>query len=195
MKHSFQLMGEGFKGLFAGKPAPARITTGPRDGVKCAGAGLPAKLLKPVLQDVTRQVFVLCQLTQVAVHIRRVDLNRRFVMGAGQVARTERHFFEQALEQGVQAAGTDVFGLLVDLVGNLGQALDAVGEELDVQPSVFSNAWYCSVSDACGSCRIRSKSSGVSAFSSTRIGRRPCSSGTRSLGLLKWNAPEAMNRM
>ncbi|MCY1298707.1 hypothetical protein D9M70_482050 [compost metagenome] len=32
-------------------------------------------------------------------------------------------------------------------------------------------------------------------MSSTRIGRRPCSSGTRSLGLDRWNAPEAMNRM
>ncbi|MNF83703.1 hypothetical protein D3C84_660310 [compost metagenome] len=32
-------------------------------------------------------------------------------------------------------------------------------------------------------------------MSSTRIGRRPCSSGTRSLGLLRWKAPEAMNRM
>ncbi|MNF93652.1 hypothetical protein D3C84_763350 [compost metagenome] len=42
---------------------------------------------------------------------------------------------------------------------------------------------------------MRSKSSGVRALSSTRIGRRPCSSGTRSLGLLRWNAPEAMNRM
>ncbi|MNO80688.1 hypothetical protein D3C76_719020 [compost metagenome] len=34
----------------------------------------------------------------------------------------------------MQAAGTDVLGLLVDLVGNFGQALDTVGEELDVQP-------------------------------------------------------------
>jgi hypothetical protein len=35
----------------------------------------------------------------------------------------------------------------------------------------------------------------VSADSSTRIGKRPCSSGIRSLGLARWNAPEAMNRM
>ena len=62
-------------------------------------------------------------------------------------------------------------------------------------PSVFSSSRYCSVSEACGSVRMRSKSFGLRAFSSTRIGRRPCSSGTRSLGLLRWKAPEAMNRM
>ena len=33
------------------------------------------------------------------------------------------------------------------------------------------------------------------ACSSTRIGSRPCSSGSRSDGLETWNAPEAMNRM
>ena len=40
---------------------------------------------------------------------------------------------------------------------------------------------------------MRRKSSVVSGFSSTRIGRRPCSSGSRSEGLAMWNAPEAMN--
>ena len=38
-------------------------------------------------------------------------------------------------------------------------------------------------------------SSRVSGLSSTRIGSRPCSSGSRSDGLEIWNAPEAMNRM
>ena len=33
----------------------------------------------------------------------------------------------------------------------------------------------------------------VSGFSSTRIGSRPCSSGSRSEGLATWKAPEAMN--
>ena len=46
---------------------------------------------------------------------------------------------------------------------------------------------------ASGSVRMRRKSSRVSACSSTRIGRRPCSSGNRSDGLATWNAPEAMN--
>ena len=39
------------------------------------------------------------------------------------------------------------------------------------------------------------KSSSVSDFSSTRMGKRPCSSGIMSLGLETWNAPAAMNRM
>ena len=42
---------------------------------------------------------------------------------------------------------------------------------------------------------MRSKSSTESACSSTRIGSRPCSSGMRSDGFDRWNAPLAMNRM
>ena len=60
-------------------------------------------------------------------------------------------------------------------------------------PSVARSAWYCSVSEASGSERMRRKSAGVSAASSTRMGSRPCSSGMRSEGLEKWKAPEAMN--
>ncbi|MNY70064.1 hypothetical protein D3C86_2081200 [compost metagenome] len=62
-------------------------------------------------------------------------------------------------------------------------------------PSVPINALYCSVNEALGSVRMRSKSSVVSACNSTRIGRRPCSSGIKSDGLAVWNAPEAINRM
>ena len=62
-------------------------------------------------------------------------------------------------------------------------------------PSVSSSAEYCLVSDDFGSVRMRTKSSTVSDCSSTRIGKRPCSSGIRSLGLETWNAPAAMNRM
>ncbi len=64
-----------------------------------------------------------------------------------------------------------------------------------VTSSVSSSAAYCDVSDASGSVRMRTKSSVVSDFSSTRIGKRPCSSGIRSDGLDTWKAPEAMNRM
>ncbi len=61
--------------------------------------------------------------------------------------------------------------------------------------SVFINAMYCSVNDALGSVRMRLKSLLLRASSSTRIGRRPCSSGMRSDGLATWNAPDATNRM
>ena len=64
-----------------------------------------------------------------------------------------------------------------------------------LSPSVASRALYCSVSEHLGSVRMRSNSSGVSALSSTRIGRRPCNSGIRSLGLARWKAPDAMNRI
>ncbi len=42
---------------------------------------------------------------------------------------------------------------------------------------------------------MRTKSCSVSAFSSTRIGSRPWSSGSRSAGFAMWNAPLAMNRI
>ena len=54
---------------------------------------------------------------------------------------------------------------------------------------------YCSVNDAFGSVRIRTKSAALSASNSTRIGRRPCNSGIRSDGLETWKAPDAMNKM
>ena len=50
-------------------------------------------------------------------------------------------------------------------------------------PSVASSAEYCRQSEASGSVRIRTKSSTLSGSSSTRMGRRPCSSGMRSEGL------------
>ena len=42
---------------------------------------------------------------------------------------------------------------------------------------------------------MRTKSSFVKGSSSTRMGKRPCSSGIRSDGLETWKAPAAMNRM
>ena len=49
-----------------------------------------------------------------------------------------------------------------------------------VTPSVESSAVYCLTSALFGSVRMRTKSSRPSASSSTRIGKRPCSSGIRS---------------
>ena len=56
-------------------------------------------------------------------------------------------------------------------------------------PSVAISALYCVVSEASGSVRMRTKSSTFSESSSTRIGRRPCSSGIRSEGFDRLNAP------
>ena len=95
-------------------------------------------LQKCGLQDITGQVFVLRQFAQVAVDVIGVDQDRLFVVGAGQITGAERHLFKQALEQGVQATGTDVFGFLVDLPGDLGDTLDAVRLELDAPGLRFS---------------------------------------------------------
>ena len=63
------------------------------------------------------------------------------------------------------------------------------------KPSAATSARYCVGQRVLRLGRIRTKSSSVSGCSSTRMGKRPCSSGMRSLGLLTWNAPAAMNRM
>ena len=62
-------------------------------------------------------------------------------------------------------------------------------------PSVVMSSQCCLVSEALGSVRILSRSPTSSAFSSTLIGSRPCSSGIRSDGLDKWKAPDAIKRI
>ena len=54
------------------------------------------------------------------------------------------------------------------------------------------SARYCFKSAFSGSVRMRTKSGSVRESSSTRIGKRPCSSGMRSEGFETWNAPAAM---
>ena len=63
-----------------------------------------------------------------------------------------------------------------------------------VAPSASISAAYCLVSAFSGSVMMRTKSASVGGLSSTRIGKRPCSSGIRSEGLETWNAPAATNR-
>ena len=62
----------------------------------------------------------------------------------------------------------------------------ASGLKSSVTPSVASSATYCLMRLAWGSVRMRLRSSRVRALSSTRIGRRPCSSGSRSDGFETW---------
>src|SRR5258708_1888583 len=71
----------------------------------------------------------------------------------------------------------------------------ASGVNSSLTPSVSSSATYCRVSEDFGSVRMRTKSSMVSDCSSTRMGKRPCNSGIRSLGFETWKAPAAMNKM
>src|SRR3546814_2105428 len=75
-------------------------------------------------EDVAAQVLVLHQLAQVLVDVGAVDGD-----GAALVGRLEAQRVEQAFEHGVQAAGTDVLLALVDLGGDLGEAVDGRSEE------------------------------------------------------------------
>ena len=60
--------------------------------------------------------------------------------------------------------------------------------------SVPLHALDCSMKAFFGSVRIWTKLSLVKSFNSTRIGKRPCNSGIKSLGLDIWKAPEPINR-
>mmetsp|Transcript_12716 Transcript_12716/g.38334 ORF Transcript_12716/g.38334 Transcript_12716/m.38334 type:complete len:300 (-) Transcript_12716:1166-2065(-) len=73
----------------------------------------------------------------------------------------------------------------------------ASGVNSSLMPSVRSSASCClSMLDAGSvSVSIRSKSCRVRPLSSTRIGRRPCSSASMSDGFTEWKAPLQMNRM
>src|SRR5919106_2112670 len=73
-------------------------------------------------------------------------------------------------------------------------ASTASGRNRSVTRSVRSNSTYWRSRAFSGSVRMRTKSSFVKGSSSTRIGKRPCSSGMRSEGLATWKAPAAMNR-
>ena len=85
---------------------------------------------------------------------------------------------------------------LVDRERDLREPPDAVGRELEMhllgreQRLVLPR--QARVGARSGSARSPSTDSGDS---STRIGKRPCSSGIRSDGFDRWNAPDAMNRM
>ena len=114
-----------------------------------------------------------------------------------QVGRLERHLVEQPLHHGVQPAGADVLGALVDdaprtraivadaVVGE--RQVDALGRH---QRDVLLDQRAARLGEDAHELRLRRARS-----SSTRIGKRPCSSGIRSDGFETWNAPAAMNRM
>src|SRR6516162_2909268 len=143
------------------------------------------------LQDKSAEVGVLGEVADVLLHIVGIDPHRLAVA----VRSREGDFVEHALHDGLQAPRADVFDGRIDGDGDIGQRIDrAVG---DVQSDALGphSATYCLISEASGSVRMRRMSSRVSACSSTRIGRRPCSSGSRSDGFAIWKAPEAMNRM
>ena len=56
------------------------------------------------------------------VHIGCIDIDRLF----GHVAGAEGNFFQQFFQYGMQTAGADIFGSLIHLPAQLGNALDTV---------------------------------------------------------------------
>jgi len=76
-----------------------------------------------------------------------------------------------------------MFRCLVDAEGKAGDLFESVGVNSSFTPSVSRRAMYWRVREDFGSVRMRTKSSMVRDWSSTRMGKRPWSSGMRSLGL------------
>ena len=156
----------------------------------------PAKLSateRPLrLQNKPAEIGVLGQIADVLFHVGGVDLDRL----AGAVGRREARR-RRARAPSPSAAAARRYSPRSNSPPRpmSATASMASSENSSVTPSVPISATYCLISDASGSVRMRRKSSRVSGLSSTRIGRRPCSSGRRSDGFAVWNAPEAMNRM
>src|SRR5690554_3947579 len=78
----------------------------------------PFAYLTVGLKDIPAQVFVFCQLAQFLVYIGRGDFEHLGYLVAGIV----REAFQQALQYRMQAAGADVFGGFVHLVGHFRNA-------------------------------------------------------------------------
>src|SRR3546814_3178035 len=78
------------------------------------------------LQDVAGEVGVLDQFAEVLVDVGAVDDHVVAVAVGGLVAQG----VEQAFEHGVQATGADVLLAFVDLGGDVGEAFDRIGREL-----------------------------------------------------------------
>src|SRR5438552_835089 len=81
------------------------------------------------LENVARQILVLSELGEPLVHVRSIDRHLARAAAPG----LEGNLLQQLFEHGVEPPGADVLGLLVHLVGDLREAADRLGLELDVQ--------------------------------------------------------------
>ena len=130
------------------------------------------------LKNEPSEVFVPGQVGQPRVDVGGVDRHR---LRRRACAASKRDLLEQPLHHRVQAARADVLGALVHLRRRSRRGGGSPsGVKSSVTPSVASSAWYCLIRQASVLVRMRSKSSTDSESSSTRIGKRPCSSGIRS---------------
>ncbi len=124
------------------------------------------------LEDIPREVFVDGEFAELRVDVGGVDGQCLTEVGT-----LERGVLEESLHHRVQAAGADVLGAFVDLPAISAMRSMPSSVNATLRPSVASSASYWRVRAAEGSVRMRLKSSGVRALSSTRIGSRPWSSG------------------
>ena len=85
----------------------------------------------------------------------------------------EADVLEQFLEHGLQPPGADILDLAVHLGGDPGERADAVLGEDDLDAFGGEQGAILLGQARRVSERMRTKSSSVSAFSSTRIGSRP----------------------
>src|SRR5262249_2108819 len=80
------------------------------------------------LQNIAREILVLRNRVEHAVDVSGVDAQALVL----QLGRVERHLVEQLFHDGVEPARADVLGAIVDEGGDVGDALDGVGRELQL---------------------------------------------------------------
>src|SRR5262249_41452053 len=83
-----------------------------------------------LLEDVLRQVVVLCDAGQPGVGVSRIDGDALAV----ELRRVEREFVEQPLHDRIEAPCAYVLLLLVDRERDLGEPPDALGLEIELDP-------------------------------------------------------------
>src|SRR5580698_10320615 len=134
------------------------------------------------LKDVPAQVLVLDDVRELFAHKCAIHAHV-FLL---QVRALKGDFLEQTLHDGVRrrAPMFSIDSLHRAAMRAISTTASSVNESLI--PSVSSSATYCLMRADLGSFRMRMKSCSFSDFNSTRIGKRPCSSGIKSLGLDTW---------
>ena len=80
------------------------------------------------LQYVARQVFAHCQIFKTRIDKRRIHA----YLLAAVLAGFKRDLFQQPFHHRVQTPSADVFSGFVDLEGNLREAANTLGRELDI---------------------------------------------------------------
>ena len=119
----------------------------------------------------------------------------RSARAARQLRRIERQLLEQPFQHRMQAPRADILRARIHLRRDLRQRRHPILGETDLhalglqQRDVLAGQRSSRARSGCARSRRCSERS-----SSTRIGKRPCSSGIRSDGLEIWKAPAAMNR-